>query len=250
MLGRKEIVNGLTGLGLGLGKGDVLHVHSSMRSLGPVDGGFETIMQAFLEVIGREGILSVPAHSWDTVIDNQPVFHQLHTPSNVGAFSNYIINHPDSVRSIHPTHSVAAIGDRARDFISGHELTSTACSPDSPYGKLIDLDGKIVMLGVNLTRCTFFHCLEEIAGCGKIWSLQKEPVKRWTIAADGTERCLDYHGHINGVSDHYYKAEYSLLEEKIMVQDFIGPCPVKVLSARKAAEWLVPRLEENPKYFW
>ena len=247
MLTRQEISHGLRSLGIN--SGDVLHVHSSMRALGPVEGGFDSLVGAFSDVIGMEGILSVPTHTWNIVSDDQPVFHQLHTRSNLGAFPNYFLDRPDSLRSIHPTHSVAAIGSRAAEFVAGHENDSTACSPEGPYGKLIGLDGKVVLLGVNLNRCTFFHCLEELAGCGEIWSLQMDPVKRWTIAADGSERCLAYRGHINGVSHHFYRAEYDLLAEKILIQSFIGPCPVKVLSARKAADWLVPRLKENTHFF-
>jgi aminoglycoside 3-N-acetyltransferase len=248
MLTQKEISTGLRSLGIA--RGDVLHVHSSMRHMGPVDGKFEAVIRAFRDVIGNEGILSVPTHSWSIVTDKQPVFHQLHTPSNVGAFANYFLKHPDAVRSIQPSHSVSAIGDRAPEFVAGHELTTTACSPEGPYGKLIKLHGKIVLLGVNLTRCTFFHCLEEIAGCGEIWSLQKEPGKRYMITADGSELSINYRGHINPVSDQYHRIEYDMLAEKIMVQNFIGPCPVKVLDARKAADWLVPKLKDNPHFFW
>lgn len=107
-----------------------------------------------------------------------------------------------------------------------------------------------MLFGVNLTRNTYFHCLEEVAGCGEIWSLSKESSKRWTIDAKGLSRELDYRKHCNGVSHHYYRCEDDLLKEGILRQGFVGPAPVKILDAAAAAEWLIPRLEENPKFFW
>ena len=52
----------VSGLGsLGLTSGDVVFVHSSLSSFGHVEGGAETVVQAFLEVLGPEGTLAGPS---------------------------------------------------------------------------------------------------------------------------------------------------------------------------------------------
>lgn len=248
MVQKKHITQGLEALGIQAG--DVIHMHTSLRSLGPVEGGLDALTEGILELIGREGVFSVPTHTWANVGIHQPVFHVLHTPSNLGVYPNYFRQRGDAVRSVHPSHSVAAIGDRAAGFLEGHEKDTTPVSPSSPYGRLISWKGKIVLFGVNLTRNTFFHCLEEMAGCSELWSLTKETSKRWTIDHEGVVRELDYRSHTNGVSDHYYRCESELLHEGILVQGFVGPAPVKVLDAEKASRWLLPRLSDDTKYFW
>src|SRR5512140_222691 len=80
---------------LGLGRGDVVIVHSSLASMGRVEGGVDALLHAFLEVLGPEGTLVVP------------VFGDL------GVLTKAVANHPAAVKSIHPLADVAAIGRNA-----------------------------------------------------------------------------------------------------------------------------------------
>ncbi|MBA7555354.1 hypothetical protein ES705_48015 [subsurface metagenome] len=52
MIGFRELVNGVKELGLE--KGDVVLVHSSFKSFGGVEGGPQTVIDALLEVLGKE----------------------------------------------------------------------------------------------------------------------------------------------------------------------------------------------------
>ena len=49
---RAKLVQDLQGLGIG--SGDLLFVHSSFKSLGPVEGGAGTVVRALLEEIERD----------------------------------------------------------------------------------------------------------------------------------------------------------------------------------------------------
>ena len=53
---------------LGLEKGDTVIVHSSLKSMGQVDGGANTVIDAIIEVIGNDGTVLFPAFSWDPCI--------------------------------------------------------------------------------------------------------------------------------------------------------------------------------------
>lgn len=92
---------------LGVAPRDVLHVHSSLRKLGPVEGGADGVIDTLLELVGDSGLLSVPTHTWAVVNDGQPVWHERFTPSHVGILTNVLRKRSDAVRSLHPTHSVA-----------------------------------------------------------------------------------------------------------------------------------------------
>ena len=91
---------------LGIQSGDIVLVHSSLKSLGHVKGGPETVIQGLLQAIGDDGTLLMPALSYG----QEP--HHTHsareTPSNVGAIPEHFRKREGSLRSIHPTHSVVA----------------------------------------------------------------------------------------------------------------------------------------------
>lgn len=233
---------------LGIVKNDIVHMHSAMRALGPVEQGFNGVTQTFQDIIGIDGIFSIPTHSWSIVVENQPVYHKIFTPSNLGAYPNSVLARKDFKRSLHPTHSVASWGNRSDKFLEG-DLT-TPCPPNGSYSKLIDWNGKVVLLGVNLTRCTFFHVLEEISGCGDVWSLWEKKINVHIFDENDNRLTVEYRGHRDCKSENFYRIEMELIEAGILTQGFIGPAPVKVLDAKMAADWLVPKLKKDPKFFW
>ncbi len=233
----------------GIRAGDVVFVHSSLKAIGPVDGGADAIIDTFLEMLTPKGILAVPTHTWATVNDKQPVFHQRYSPSTVGVLTNVLRGRQNAVRSLHPTHSVAAIGRRAEEFCAGHERDETPCSPISPYGKLIDWHGKIVLLGVDLTRCTVFHCLEEVAGLGDIWTLDPVRRRRYLIRNDGTVLESWIREHLHHTSDNYGRVERELLEAGVMTIHQHDTAILRVVDVVKSRDYLVPRFRDNPRLF-
>ena len=99
-------------IALGLCKGDSVLIHSSFKSVGYVDGGIQTLVDAISDCIGSNGTLLVPTLSYEHVPMDNPIYNHAQTPSCVGAVSEYIRKMPGAKRSIHPTHSCAAIGDK------------------------------------------------------------------------------------------------------------------------------------------
>ncbi len=150
--------------GCGLTRGDVVIVHSSLKSLGVVDGGADTVIDALLDVIGEEGTLCVPTIIHTSGIPREP-FDMDTSPSEVGLITETLRTRPGAVRSNHPTHSVAAIGKRACELVAGHESAQGPWTPwgpaafgkGSPWDKLREWDCVCVLLGVDFSVCTFFH---------------------------------------------------------------------------------------------
>ena len=44
---------------IGVNKGDIIYVHSSLKSIGWLENGADTLIEAFLVVLGDEGTLTV-----------------------------------------------------------------------------------------------------------------------------------------------------------------------------------------------
>ena len=82
------------------------------------------MIDTLLKAVMPGGVLAVPTHTWATVNDKQPVFHEVYSPSHVGTLTNVLRRRPGAVRSLHPTHSVAALGDRAVRFVPGTRMTA------------------------------------------------------------------------------------------------------------------------------
>jgi aminoglycoside 3-N-acetyltransferase len=144
---------------LGVSPGDTILVHSSFKSLGRVPGGIETVIQGLLGAIGKNGTLMMPGLSWS--LRPPDIFDVKQTPSNVGAIPEYFRTRENTLRSIHPTHSVCATGKHAEDFLLNHEADCTPCGVNSPFHKITERGGKIVMLGCGLKPNTTMHAIEE-----------------------------------------------------------------------------------------
>ena len=127
----------------------VLIVHSAIATLSR--GGYraEAIIDALIEHM-RDGNLFMPTMTWRTVTQENPDWDELKTPSHTGVLSEIFRTQYASVRSIHPTHSVAGLGPAAALLTSRHHVDNTPVSGNSPYGLMRDYETYILMIGVAL----------------------------------------------------------------------------------------------------
>ena len=141
-LTRSDIASGLKDLGLV--SGDSVLVHSSLSSLGRVTGGAETVVEAFLEVLGPDGTLLVP------------------TFGDLGAIPEAVKRRADVIHSIHPKASVAAVGGRARELCENHWKPELAHGENTPYVRLAEIGGYVCLMGVDQDRNTTLHTVESL----------------------------------------------------------------------------------------
>ena len=243
----EDIVAGLRAIGLPLGA--TVLVHSSLSSFGHVEGGPEAVVDALLQAVGPGGTVLVPTLTGSAALgpQNPPVFDVRHTPCWTGLIPETFRRRPEALRSLHPTHSVAAIGPRSQELLQGHDLCDTPCAADSPYGRLVKLEeAYIAFLGVNLGCNTTFHHLEEEARVP--YHLQPEPVLATIIDYDGQrhERRLWLHQY--GVPRNFARPEPYFIARKIERMGRIGNCTVKLLQARPMADYVRARLRADPFY--
>jgi aminoglycoside 3-N-acetyltransferase len=123
---------------------------------------------ALLEVIVEEraGTLAVPTFTMSggmaDKVRSGEVFDVRNTPSGTGRITEMVRQSPGAVRSMHPTHSVAALGPRAQWLTEAHHLDSHSFGAISPLGRLIEADGFVLGIGVDLGPVTFFHTVEDL----------------------------------------------------------------------------------------
>ena len=143
----------------GIDPNGTLLIHSSMKSVGTVEGGADTVLNAFIHFM-KDGLLLFPTHSWDENSLKDGIYDPKTEPSNVGILPNLFMKKEGAVRSLHPTHSVTAIGKRAVDYTHRDDEVVTPCPWKGCFGGLYDEDAQILFLGVSLKRNTFIHSLE------------------------------------------------------------------------------------------
>ncbi len=231
---------------LGIQKGDNLLVHVSFRSLGKIDGGPETVISSLMESIGENGTLLMPALSYETVTENQPVFNLNKTPSCVGALTEYFRQRKGTLRSLHPTHSISAYGKKAEFFIKNHERDSTPAGPNSPLSKLKDENGKILFIGCGLRPNTSMHGIEEFVNPEYLFNGDV------IFTVEDTGGKIKQYKHtthgFKGWEQHYDRVEnilndHELKKGKVLVAD----CYLMDAVALWANAF--EKLKENPLYF-
>lgn len=163
---------------LGIQKGDIVLVHSSMSQIGWIAGREIAVIEALIETVGEEGTIVMPSFSGENsqpeLWQNPPVPHQwVHiikqsmlpfdvykTPTReMGKIAEAFWHYPQVLRSNHPQVSMSAYGLLAKEIIENHEL-SPGFGKNSPLQKLYDLNAHVLLLGVDYDHCTCLHLAE------------------------------------------------------------------------------------------
>lgn len=193
---------------LGVKPGGLLLVHSSYKALGPVAGGLDAVFAGLRLALGEEGTLLFPALSYLHVGREQPVFDVRRTPSCVGILPETFRQLPGVRRSLHPTHSVCAQGPRAAELTQGHGQDRTPCGAQSPFRRLTERGGQILLLGCGLLPNTTMHTLEELAGAPYLF--EPEPIEYTLIDCDGKASTAVHRRHTH-FPQHYDRVRDPLL---------------------------------------
>jgi aminoglycoside 3-N-acetyltransferase len=159
MLTFEQLVGGFRNLGVD--DGDTLLVHSSYKSLGEVDGGPQTVIRALEGVLGADGTLIMPTFNFD--FNKGIPWDVRKTRSKMGALTEVVRMDPRAKRVFHPFYSFAILGKHAE--MLGSLRYKSSYERNSVFGKLRDLDGKIMVIGLSYNdSMTFFHHIEQMEG--------------------------------------------------------------------------------------
>jgi aminoglycoside 3-N-acetyltransferase len=230
----------------GVRPGGALLVHSSLRALGPVPGGAETVIRGLLAALGDEGTLLLPSLSYQHVSARQPRFDVRLSPSNVGALAEYFRTRPGTQRSLHPTHSICAVGPLADTLLRDHLLDTTPCGPHSPLHLLPQHNGQILMLGCGLRPNTSMHGIEELVEPPYLFNGE---VTYRLVDRDGKAVNKRYRDHnFYGYAQCYERVKRVMVEPELRCGRVLQ-AEVYVIEA--SALWVAAevRLRENPLFF-
>jgi aminoglycoside 3-N-acetyltransferase len=152
---------------------------------------------------------------------------------------------PEAVRSVHPTHSCAAIGRRAAELTRGHHLSPTPCGVTSPYFRLALAGGAIVMIGCDLSRCTTCHTIEELANVD--YHLQPRVARGSCIDQSGAriETPCRLHRY-DGPERDFPVLEPLLLDTGLMRKGTVGHAEIRMIDAMGLIETALDRLRFDP----
>ena len=228
---------------IGVAPGMDLLVHSSLRRVGPVDGGADAIIDTLLAAIAPDGTLMMSTVSGN-VNAAQTVFHVAHTPSTVGALTNVFRQRAGAIRSLHPVHSIAAIGPKAKFFTEGHLEARTPWSAASPYGKLISNQGFILFLGTDFSANTCIHAIEIEARVPGLHTEATTPLQ-----------VIDYDGMLHEIEHHWHAPKlccYPDLEHLVeraggLTYGRIGNAICRLVDAAILRATLLPLYREAPE---
>ena len=229
---------------LGVRSGRVLLVHGSLSSLGVVSGGAATVIDALRALLGPEGTLVMPSHTWDRPGRGDFAFDIGKTPSCVGAISEKFRTMPGAIRSLHPTHSVVALGPKARDLIAGHEAAKTPCGEGTPYAKMIKERAQILFLGTTLDQNTIFHTLEAYAGSPY---LLRDKDEDFSITdSSGSTQTIRFRRHERGPDRCFATLTPLLAAAGILRKGRVGASESLLVECAQMTELVLQRMREDP----
>lgn len=232
---RKTLARDLSALGVE--PGDTLFIHSSFKSLGPVEGGAGTVIAALEEAVGPEGLILMPSFNLVDGDKRAETWRIDTTPSTVGWLTEYFRRMPGTFRSDHYSHSVAARGRGAREFVADHLSSEGYRSPwdrdpwgrtygtHSPMHRAYHAGGKILMIGVDYHTSTYIHFVEVIC-----WNrqLEQNPKARYPYIHRTTLGAYwDRAGSLN--------------------RGCVGDADCRLFSIKDCVDTLVAEIERNPE---
>lgn len=233
---------------MGLRPTDTVLIHSSMKAIGEVEGGADAVLDAWMEYF-KEGLLLLPTHTWRQMGEDYPLYDPAAEESCVGLLTRLFWKREGVVRSLHPTHSMAAYGAGAAEYVRGEENCNTPCTPGGCYDRLRQVHGKILLVGVGHERNTFIHSVEEVLNVPN--RLTDKPVRLMIQMPDGSRRTVYMRRHYNPVQPHisetFVKLEQAFYDRGAAKRAVFGKAPCILCDAEGIFEVTRQVLAPNPE---
>ena len=179
MTGTEALIRQL--LKLGVEPGGVLLVHTSFSNVKPVEGGPRGLIRALRMALGEAGTLVMPSMSYD---DDHPFDKSKSPCPEMGVVADTFWRLPGVMRSDN-NHAFAAAGPLVETILAAHPI-DIPHGLNSPAGRVYELDGQVLLLGVGHDSNTTIHLAESLAG------VRYRRAKHVTFLKEGRPVRFDY----------------------------------------------------------
>ncbi len=215
---------------MGVSPADTVLMHTSMKAVGEVEGRAEGFLSILIDYFARDGLLLIPTHTWRRLGSGEtPTVDMASDYTCIGLLPSLAAVHPAACRSLHPTHSLAAFGKKAADYVADEIHTDTSTHQNGCYGRLYDVGGKVLLCGVGHNRNTYLHSCEERTGVPN--RLSEKPVAATIRLLSGEilSRPIRCHHAVGcgDVSAHYPKYEPAFRRAGAVTDGFLGDAPAQ-----------------------
>ena len=222
---------------LGVQPGGVLLVHSSYRAIRPIEGGPQGVVDALLSAVGPSGTVVMPSWSGD---DDHPFEPTAASSPDLGVIADTFWRQPGAVRTNHPF-TFAALGPQA-ERVTSDPLPMPPHRLESAVGRVWELDGQVLLLGVGHDSNTTIHLAEVLGGAP-----YRVP-KHITHLVDGRAVRIEY-----GENDHCCQ-RFTLADEWLRARGLqregpVGHGQARLVRSRDVVDVVVEQVRRDPVIF-
>ena len=223
---------------LGVREGAVLVVHTSYRAVRPVLGGPATLVDALRDAVGAQGTVVMP--SWGD--DEDVPFDPMSTPVSptLGVTAELFRHLPGARRSDHPF-AFAAVGPAAAAVVAD-PFPGPPHGPASPIGRVHELDGQVLLLGVGHDANTAIHLAEALAGA------PYNVPKHCTVLEHGRPVRVEY-TETDHCCERFALVDGWLRERGLQREGPVGSATARLAAARDIVTVVRRRVESDPLIF-
>lgn len=219
--------------------GDSVLVHSSMRALGAVEGGADSVIEALLEAVGPEGTVAAPtfANARKTAESEAVPNSDSVAIDRVGILPARLLQHDGSARSGHRALSFTAVGKNA-GFITSEAPFHYPLGSNSPLAKLYQLNAGILLLGVGHEANSAIHLAE-------VWA-DVPYGRRKAVVLNEKNEWQDMFGSPE-CSRGFHKIEPVLRQARILREGYVGNAPSQFMRIQHAVSLAIEMLKGDPE---
>ena len=222
---------------LGIEPGQTLQVHTAFSRVGPIEGGPLGLIHALRDALGPDGTLVMPSMTDD---DDHP-FDPRTTPClGMGVTADAFRRLPGVLRSDNP-HAFAAEGPLAERIVAPHPV-NVPHGLDSPAGRVLEMGGHVLLLGVGHDANTTVHLAENLAG------VRYRRPKHVTVLRDGVPARVDYE-EIDHCCERFALMDGWLDERGLQQRGVVGHAEARLVPTRAVVAVAVERLRADGTVF-
>lgn len=231
--------------------GDVM-LHSSLVEIGNIQGRHKPFVSYLQEKVSDKGhtvlAVAIPIKGYTEDYLKSIDRFDKDAPIAMGVLATYYAKQEGAIRSLSPTHSVVAFGKEAEAYTAEHHLDKWPFTEKSPYYKLLERNGSVLMIGAGIKHMTISHIVEDMLGDLYPKKIYEKKPHRVDIYKDG--KCVyegEYYAHSKWMSAfqsdiHMVECMRALPSTKVVK---LGAGEIVSINAREAVVCLLEELKKG-----